>query len=55
MTDPLIVENFAEYGVGVAFLVVRMIARVWVVGWRQLAVDDIFCVLAIVRLQAPFP
>lgn len=49
MANPLIVENFAEYGVGVTFLIVRMVARIWVVGWRHLAIDDLFCVLAIVR------
>lgn len=43
-------ECFAEYAIGTSFLLLRLFARIKMVGVRGLQVDDLFAVLAVVRL-----
>lgn len=44
-----IAECFAEYAIGTCFLLLRLFARVKMVGFWSLQLDDLFAVLAIVR------
>lgn len=41
-------ECFAEYAIGTSFLLLRLFARVKMVGVRGLQMDDLFAVLAVV-------
>lgn len=49
-TDNLTAETFAEYGIGILFLLVRLFARLYVGGIRGLRLDDAFAVAAMVWL-----
>ncbi|KAJ5237733.1 hypothetical protein N7489_007824 [Penicillium chrysogenum] len=42
--DALTIETFAEYGIGMVFLLVRLYARLYVGGIRGLRLDDAFAV-----------
>ncbi|CAG7947684.1 unnamed protein product [Penicillium nalgiovense] len=42
--DALTIETFAEYGIGMLFLLVRLYARLYVGGLRGLRLDDVFAV-----------
>ncbi|KAJ6159936.1 hypothetical protein N7497_004473 [Penicillium chrysogenum] len=42
--DALTIETFAEYGIGMVFLLVRLYARLYVGGIRGLRLDDVFAV-----------
>lgn len=50
--DNLTVETFVEFGIGMAFLLLRLFARVKVVGIRNFQLDDFFAMAAMVRLSA---
>lgn len=49
MSNPLAIETWTEYGVGMSFLAVRLYARIDVLGVRNLQLDDFFTVIAMVR------
>lgn len=46
--DPLTVETFTEYGIGMVFLFVRLYARLATGGIRGLRLDDAFAVAGMV-------
>jgi hypothetical protein len=48
MADSLTIETWTEFGVGMAFLLVRLYARVDILGFRRLQMDDFFAVMAMV-------
>ncbi|KAJ5176540.1 uncharacterized protein N7482_002417 [Penicillium canariense] len=48
MAENLTAESFAEYGIGMAFLLVRLYARLSLGGIRGLRLDDAFAVAAMV-------
>ncbi|KAK5800410.1 hypothetical protein VI817_002622 [Penicillium citrinum] len=50
MAENLNVETFTEYGIGTFFLLVRLVARLYMGGFRGLRLDDAFSVLAMVQL-----
>ena len=54
MAYSLLAETFAEYGIGVSVLLLRLFARIKVVGWRNLNIGDAFAVLAIVSTRVLF-
>lgn len=48
MAENLNAETFSEYGIGMFFLILRLIARLSMGGFRGLRLDDAFAVLAMV-------
>lgn len=51
--DALTIETFAEYGIGMLFLLVRLYARLYVGGLRGLRLDDVFAVSGMVCAVYP--
>ncbi|KGO75892.1 hypothetical protein PITC_033380 [Penicillium italicum] len=47
-SDPLAIETFTEYGIGMVFLLVRLYARLHIGGLRGLRLDDVFAVSAMI-------
>lgn len=45
-------ECFAEYAIGTSFLLLRLFARVKMVGVRGFQLDDFFAVMAVVCCQS---
>lgn len=50
MGENLNAETFAEYGIGIFFLTLRLIARLYLGGFRGLRLDDAFAVAAMVDI-----
>jgi hypothetical protein len=50
MAYDLNVETFSEYGIGIFFLLLRLVARLSMGGIRGLRLDDAFATLAMVCL-----
>lgn len=48
--NSLLVETFTEYAIGMSFLALKVFTRVYSFGIRGLQLDDLFAVLAMVRL-----
>lgn len=48
MGENLNAETFAEYGIGIFFLSLRLVARLYLGGFRGLRLDDAFAVAAMV-------
>lgn len=48
--DPVFVEQWTEYSIGVIVFLLRIYARLATVGWRQFKKDDILILISIVSL-----
>lgn len=53
MPENLTAETFVEYGIGIAFLLLRLFARIYIGGFRGLRLDDAFAVAAMVFFTQP--
>lgn len=49
--DPLTLECFLEYGIGMSFLFLRFFSRIRTFGFRHFELEDLFTALAIVSLD----
>ena len=50
--NPLTVETFAEYGIGMVFLLLRLFTRLKTSGLRGLMLDDAFAFAAMVSIPS---
>lgn len=48
--DPLTLESFLEYGIGMTFLFLRFFTRIRMFGIRHFEMEDLFTALAIVSI-----
>lgn len=52
MAEKFVVEEWTEWAVAISFIFLRFYARVNMLGWRKLALDDVFMAGAGVREYA---